>query len=464
MYPSTDHTQREDSRSRFVVVFDTDDARILGDLAPAALDICGFSAQQYFPRLGIAVVEAAAPALDTLTTHCTQQRILVAVLPETTYYALETAAASFVDTAELTWGVQAVRAAESGYTGAGIRIAVLDTGFTTDHPDFAGRGVIAASFIDGEGPEDPHGHGTHCVGTAAGPRSRPDGPGYGVAPEAQIYSGKVLGRDGSGTDTTILAGIDWALQHQCQIISMSLGADIRDVHPPYVAAGRRALEQGCLIVAAAGNNAARDSGNPGFVGTPANSPHIMAVGAVDQRLQVADFSARATPGEGGEIDIAAPGVGIYSSWVAPQMHHSISGTSMAAPHVAGVAALIAEATGARGSELWEQLIASASPLDLPREDVGAGLSVATAAARDATAPQQQWVITVDDEHAHDLDLVTAQLRRAGVHVTRTLPQLGMIYALSPASLGRDVLVGITGVASADANQHHRVNPPEAEVQ
>ncbi|MGO2937185.1 MAG: S8 family serine peptidase [Glutamicibacter arilaitensis] len=257
-------------------------------------------------------------------------------------------------------------------------MAVLDTGFDSAHPDFAGRTVTAKSFVAGEDATDGHGHGTHCIGSACGPREPQQGPGYGVASEANIFAGKVLGADGSGSDSTILAGINWVLENKCEVISMSLGADVRTVHPPYVTAGRRALELGSLIVAAAGNNAQRSAGNPGFVGAPANSPYIMAVAALDSKLAVADFSAQALDTEGGEVDIAGPGVGIYSSWPGAKRYNTISGTSMATPHVAGVAALLAESTGLRSQQLWDKLVATSRDVSLPAMDAGAGLVQAPA--------------------------------------------------------------------------------------
>lgn len=157
---------------------------------------------------------------------------------------------------------------------------------------------------------------------------------------------------------------------------MSLGADVQQVHPPYTAAGKRALDQGSLIIAAAGNNADRPQNNYGFVGTPANSPHIMAVGALDQQLEPAYFSARSLPSTGGRIDLAGPGVDVYSSWLMPERYNTISGTSMATPHAAGVAALWAEATGYRGRELWTALVQDSQRLLAPSVDVGSGLVLA----------------------------------------------------------------------------------------
>ncbi|WP_324278013.1 S8 family serine peptidase [Blastococcus brunescens] len=157
---------------------------------------------------------------------------------------------------------------------------------------------------------------------------------------------------------------------------MSLGADVMQAHPPYSAAGARALEKGSLIIAAAGNNADRRSGKPGFVGAPANSPEIMAVGALDQQLEMAFFSARSLPARGGQVDIAGPGFQVLSSWPMPTRYRSISGTSMATPHVAGIAALWAEETGRRGLELWATLCQESERLMMPSVDAGCGLCLA----------------------------------------------------------------------------------------
>lgn len=385
---SPDHTVTATTRSgRYVVVFDDADVEVREREAPGLLTAEGFSTETYFARLGIAVVDGDDDRVESLRTRCQEQRRPVRVLPEQTYHVLTDPAPpesgepepepdSFTDTDELTWGLQAVRAVESGYTGAGVRVAVLDTGFDLEHPDFVGRAVTAESFIEGETAQDGHGHGTHCIGTACGPREREDGRGYGVAPDTEIFVGKVLGDDGSGSDTSILAGIDWALQNECQVISMSLGADVPEVHPPYVAAGRRALEQGALIIATAGNNASRSAGETGFVGAPANSPYVMAVGALDSQLDIADFSARTLPARGGQVDVAAPGVDVYSSWVGEEKHNIISGTSMATPHVSGVAALLVEATGFLARELWAEIVQESVRLELLSVDVGSGLAVA----------------------------------------------------------------------------------------
>ena len=160
------------------------------------------------------------------------------------------------------------------------------------------------------------------------------------------------------------------------MISMSLGANVAQVHPPYTVVGRRALDKGSLIIAAAGNNADRVNKKFGVVGPPANSPYIMAVGALTQQLNTAFFSARTLDINGGQVDVAGPGYQVYSSWPMPNRYHTISGTSMATPHAAGVAALVAQKTGYRGRELWAEIIQESHRLLEASVDVGSGLIIA----------------------------------------------------------------------------------------
>jgi subtilisin family serine protease len=275
-----------------------------------------------------------------------------------------------------TWGLQATNVINSRFSGRGMRVAVLDTGLDLNHPDFAGRQITSQSFIDGEQVQDGQGHGTHCIGTATGPLAPATLPRYGVAYEAEIFVGKVLSNQGSGADRGILAGINWAVSNGCQVISMSLGAPTRrgDTYSRvYEMIGRRALQMGSLIIAAAGNESRRDMGIINPVARPANCPSIMAVAALDSQLRVANFSNRGINPDGGQIDIAGPGVNVYSTWPLPTRYRTISGTSMATPHVAGIAALYAESAGARGEALWNLLIQNAQRLVLPAADIGAGL-------------------------------------------------------------------------------------------
>jgi subtilisin len=382
------------------------------DFADGAVELeqAGDADATLLPALGIAVVAGGADRLASLSAAVSEDERIEAVEPEQTLYAVTQpagalaveylrgyadaattlyqhardggqvaaeAAAQFEDTPEFTWGLQATRVSTSQRSGQGVPVAILDTGFDLNHPDFVGRRIISKSFVPGQTPQDGHGHGTHVTGTSSGPQHPPgDSRRYGVAYNDDIVIGKVLSNQGSGTDGQILAGINWAVTNHCRVISMSLGAPIRAVSARYEAAGRRALAAGCLIIAAAGNNADRANGDVGFVGVPANSRSIMAVGAVDSQMRIANFSARSNPVSGGQVDIVGPGVAVYSSWPMPTRYRTISGTSMATPHVSGIAALLSQATGATGAALWALLVRTAQRLPLPSVDVGAGLAQA----------------------------------------------------------------------------------------
>ena len=285
-------------------------------------------------------------------------------------------ATPLVSETEFTWGLQATKVPASRFTGKGIRVAVLDTGFDLGHPDFAGRRVTSQSFVQGQAVQDGNGHGTHCIGTSCGPKRPGTLPRYGIAFEADIFAGKVLSNQGSGGDAGILAGIQWAVTNRCAIVSMSLGARVlpgQSFSQVFEQAASRALAAGTLIIAAAGN----DSRRPQTlvpVSHPANCPSIMAVAALDSALRTAFFSNQGINPQGGQVDIAGPGVDVRSSWPRPNLYNTISGTSMATPHVAGIAALWAQSNAAfRGRALMSVLTQSARRLNLSAKDVGAGL-------------------------------------------------------------------------------------------
>jgi subtilisin family serine protease len=260
-----------------------------------------------------------------------------------------------------TWGLTACRVPQSTRSGNGIKVAVLDTGLDLGHPDFAGRPVVSQQFV-GQPVQDLHSHGTHCTGTACGTLSPPGStPRYGIAHRASIFIGKVLSNSGSSVDGSVLAGMNWAIANRCHVISMSLGG----LRPPvfaYTQAGQTALNNGLLIIAAAGNEASP-------TGAPANSPTIMSVASLDQNLTPSSFS------NFGKIEISGPGRDVFSSVPRPTRYGYKNGTSMATPHVAGCAALWAETSPSlRGMNLWRRLEETAKRLtSLPPTRVGAGL-------------------------------------------------------------------------------------------
>jgi len=283
---------------------------------------------------------------------------------------------------DTTWGNLAINMPLTNYTGKGVKLCILDTGLYGEHPDYAGRNIEGKSFIQGESWDfDGNGHGTHCTGTAAGNKSI-DGKRYGIANEADLYIGKVLSDGGSGSTSGIIDAIDWALEKQCKVISMSLGSPTSIGQNPsliFERAGERALKNGCILIAAAGNDSSRpNSLRP--VSSPANAKSIMAIGAIDKAHNVAYFSnAGLNPGTGGRIDLSAPGVDVFSSYSknanGNQSYKRLNGTSMATPHVAGVAALYWEKyPNDSASEIWLKLEKNAKDLNhLNSRDAGQGI-------------------------------------------------------------------------------------------
>jgi subtilisin family serine protease len=288
-----------------------------------------------------------------------------------------------VNAGALTWGLIATQVHGSRFTGRGTRACVLDRGIDGGHPDFAGRDYVTRCFTGEGNAHDTQGHGTHCAGTIWGPRIPFSGPRYGIAFDAELMVGKVIDQQGIATDEAALAGIDWAVGQRCHVVSMSLGHRVwpGETHSPiFEWAASRALEQGVLLIAPAGNDSARGASVVRPVQRPANCPSVMAVASLNKNMRVANSSNGGIEAEAGDIDIAAPGVGVHSaaangaaSAAGGVVYSRLSGTSMAVPYVAGVALLHAEAEGARGRELRTLLSERARKLRQPACDVGAGL-------------------------------------------------------------------------------------------
>lgn len=226
------------------------------------------------------------------------------------------------------WGVSIIQAPLLWSTtkGAGLKVAVLDTGIDRTHPDLVDniRGGINFTTADKDDWQDRQGHGTHCAGIIAAVDN--DFGVIGVAPSVGIYAVKVLGDNGSGNFNNIISGINWCIENQIDIISMSLGCD-KDPGTAFHDAIKRARAAGIIIVAASGNEARH-------CGWPAQYDEVIAVGAVDQGLTNANFS-----NYGQEVDVTAPGVDIYSTYKGGT-YARLSGTSMATPAVSGAVALI----------------------------------------------------------------------------------------------------------------------------
>jgi subtilisin family serine protease len=289
------------------------------------------------------------------------------------------AAPIFAEAGDMTWGLRAIGLSPTyRFSGKGVTLAVLDTGIDLEHPDFRGRvseGTTGRSFVAGQVVQDLHGHGTHCCGTAAGPKTSIGGIRYGVAPDVKLLVGKVLSNSGSGWDDDIVNGINWAVSEGARVVSISLGS-ARNPDAPYSRLYERVAERlleerpGTLIIAAAGNESER----PAFtkpVGNPAACPSIYSVAAIDRNFAIASFSCRQMDGIG-RVDISGPGVGIRSS-VPGGRFESFNGTSMATPHVAGAAALYFEAEPAlTAAELWDRMLTDSRPLGDPA-DFGGGI-------------------------------------------------------------------------------------------
>lgn len=353
-----------------------DHSWIVMDLDPDLLDrVDGYPTIGHLdedPRADLTVRQATLSDDEAADHRRRPGRLLAESMPLT---LIEPVAAADVPTDTLaegpTWGVVAVGADTSPLTGDGITVAVLDTGIDADHQAFTGLDVVERDFT-GSGNGDTNGHGTHCSGTIAG--RDVDGTRIGVAPGVpRLLAGKVLGTGGGGTDL-IAEAIQWAVDEGASVLSMSLGIDFPgfvarmvDSGLPVEAATSRALaayrdnlrllealsayvraqfrfgESG-ILVAAAGNESRRDATDPYTidVAPPAASQGFVSVAALgqvdaddpDTALAIAPFSNTGAM-------VAAPGVDVVSAAAGGGLR-SLSGTSMATPHVAGVAALWAQ--------------------------------------------------------------------------------------------------------------------------
>ncbi|MET9226042.1 S8 family serine peptidase [Lentzea sp. NPDC003310] len=257
--------------------------------------------------------------------------------------------------------VGAPQAWEKGFTGKDVTVAILDTGVDETHPDLAGAVLESKNFSDSATTDDMVGHGTHVASTVTG-----DGKYKGIAPDAKLVNGKVLGDYGGGYESDIIAGMEWAAT-KAKIINMSLGSSWPDegTDPMSLALNRITEQTGALFVVAAGNSG-------GTIGSPASADAALTVGAVNRDDTLADFSSRGPRWVNNAVkpDITAPGVDIVAAKAkngqigtpAGDGHVALSGTSMATPHVAGAAAILAAKNPAwKAEDIKAALMNSAKP-------------------------------------------------------------------------------------------------------
>ncbi|MGW0753361.1 S8 family peptidase [Streptomyces sp. NPDC002587] len=275
----------------------------------------------------------------------------------------------------------------AGYTGKGVKVAVLDTGIDVNHPDFAGLIDGTASFVPGEGVTDFNGHGTHVAGTIVGSGAASGGDNKGVAPGADLFVGKVLGgAEGHGQDSWVMAGMQWAAESGADVVNMSLGdsypTDGSD--PMSQTVDALSARYGTLFVIAAGN------AGPESISAPGAAASALTVAATDKQDRLASFSSTGPLAHSGGMkpDIAAPGVDITAARSSEMTdgaggsYRTLSGTSMATPHVVGAAAVLAQQhPDWTGAQLKEHLMSTAKGLDAGYSpyEVGTGrLDVAAA--------------------------------------------------------------------------------------
>ncbi|MFC9970786.1 S8 family serine peptidase [Spirillospora sp. NPDC127200] len=281
---------------------------------------------------------------------------------------------------------------QAGFTGTGATVAVLDTGIDETHPDLRDRVAEKKDFVGTTDAEDGNGHGTHVAATVAGSGAGAGGERRGVAPDARLVVGKVLENDGSGTESVVIEGMEWAAS-RAKIVNMSLGGDATDGTDPLSAAvDRLTAKHGTLFVVSAGNN-----GGTGTVGSPATADTALAVGAVDGSDRIAPFSSGGprTGRTAAKPEITAPGVDIIAARAArsaegrpiDDRYSLMSGTSMAAPHVAGAAALLLQKhPGWKSPQLKAALVGASRPIggDVLRQGAGR-LDAAAAVSAPLTA-------------------------------------------------------------------------------
>ncbi|MFE7274205.1 S8 family serine peptidase [Streptomyces sp. NPDC057623] len=364
-----------------------------------------------------------------------------------------------------------------GLTGKGVKVAVLDTGIDTTHPDLKNQVVGAKNFTTSKDTADHFGHGTHVASIVAGTGAMSKGKYAGVAPGAKLLNAKVLGDEGGGDDSSILAGMEWAAAQGADIVNLSLGGeDTPGVDPLEAEVNKLSKEKGILFAIAAGNEG---EGGDQTVGSPGSAADALTVGAVDRRGELGVFSSRGPTADSAlKPDVTAPGVDITAalakgSIVAreypekPAGYVTLSGTSMATPHVAGAAALLKQQhPDWTYTQLKTALIASAQGGSYTAFQGGAGqIRVDRAVAQTVVAepasldlPLQQWPHTDDTPVTRKLTYRNSGTKAITLNLTGTA--YNPRYKAAPEGflkLGADkVTVPAGGSASVDVTVNTRL--------
>jgi subtilisin len=261
---------------------------------------------------------------------------------------------------EIPWGVKKISVLPVWKTckGEGVRVGIVDTGVDLSHPDLKDNIKEAHGVLDCKNVVDDNGHGTHVAGTIAALDN--DIGVVGVAPKVEIYSVKAFDKNGKSTVSGIVEALNWCLEKEVHVVNMSFG--IKNNSITLRRAVKALHKSGIVLVAAAGN-----AGGENSVLYPAKYPEVIAVAACGQDERPASFTS-----SGPEVDITAPGVDILSTYKDGQ-YKLMSGTSMAAPHVSGAAALLLSIHQMKAEEVKELLKSAARDLGFPKEKQGAGL-------------------------------------------------------------------------------------------
>ncbi|MFI6285942.1 S8 family peptidase [Streptomyces sp. NPDC051018] len=261
---------------------------------------------------------------------------------------------------------------DAGHDGTGVRIAVLDSGIDTAHPDLKDQVVGEQNFSSSHDARDRNGHGTHVASIAAGTGAKSGGKFKGVAPGAKLLNGKVIEDGGWADESAVLAGIDWAVAQGADVINLSLGGwDTPELDPLETQINKVSADTGVLFAVAAGNEGPHD----GSLTSPGSAQAALTVGSVDGDDRLAERSGRGRGIGAGDIkpDVTGPGEEITAASAkgslleqefgeGPEGYLNLSGTSMAAPHAAGAAALLKQKHPAwKAAELKGVLTGSARP-------------------------------------------------------------------------------------------------------